>query len=330
MTGSNLKKRIEQIMKNRNPRRLSFAKSFLLAGAAAAVLGLPVVMGASYKTPVQTFPNLFARPAQQTAGGNEKFEVVSIRPMDPNTPVGRGGRAPGNGGCGGGGPQINPGRVVFSNNKVFTLIAWAYGMECGDAYQFGLISGEPLWTRSEQFMIQATFPQNSDMAAAEARGPLSPGGPLVKSPRVQAMLRNLLSDRFKLVMHREQKQIPALELVVAKGGPKLAPGTDGAALRNIPTPAGAQDFRLGPTAGMDIFVEVLKNLVRRPVIDHTGLMGRYQFFMYFVGIDESVPDSPYPSLFTAIQEQLGLKLQATRTVGDVLVIDHVEKPSMNR
>jgi uncharacterized protein (TIGR03435 family) len=269
-------------------------------------------------------PSAQATTSQEVRDRNAFFDAVSIKPLDPNTSVGRGGLAPGSGGCGGGPPELSPGRIVFNNNKVFTLIAWAYGLDCGVASKLGLITGVPLWARSDQFVIQATFPSNVSVPV-----PLIPT--VVRSsryPEVEMMLRNMLADRFKLVMHREKKEISALELVVSKGGPKLPLASSDDNHAKGVTPIGAQALRMSRVS-MDAFALMLEDFVGSPIVDRTGLTDEFRINIYFAGIEESPPDSAISPLFTALQEQLGLKLQKTKSGEDVIVVDQLEKPTAN-
>jgi uncharacterized protein (TIGR03435 family) len=155
-----------------------------------------------------------------------------------------------------------------------------------------------------------------------------------------SMLRTLLSDRFKLTFHREQKVFSIYQLELASGGPKLrlstaAPDAPPALIstvypQHIDLPA--------RNATMTDLTSLLQRAVLdRPVVDKTGLSGRYDFDLTWAP-DETqfggeVPvaptDTPSPSLFTAMQEQLGLRLIATRGPADVLVIDTATKPTPN-
>jgi uncharacterized protein (TIGR03435 family) len=158
-----------------------------------------------------------------------------------------------------------------------------------------------------------------------------------------SMLRALLNDRFHLVFHREPKELSIYTLTVAKGGPKLKEST----LQPDATPEGPPPliFALSPTGArlparyttMAEFASVLqRSPLDRPVVDQTGLSGRYDFDLEFAP-DESlwggnVPrpeNSDKPGLFRAVQEQLGLRLEATRGPVDALIIDRIERPSEN-
>lgn len=186
------------------------------------------------------------------------------------------------------------------------------------------ISGGHGWVESDHFDILA----------------ITPGDVRPTHDEQMAMLRNLLSDRFKLTFHREQKTFSIYELELASGGPKLKPSTappdDPPALISIVYP---QRIVLpARNATMNDLTSLLQRAVLdRPVVNKTGLSGRYDFDLTWApdetqfGGDVPVAsaDAPSPPLFTAMQEQLGLRLEATRGPIDALVIDTAEHPSAN-
>jgi uncharacterized protein (TIGR03435 family) len=167
----------------------------------------------------------------------------------------------------------------------------------------------PLWAQTDKFDLEA----RSDIAA-------EPG----KEEKRQ-MLRALLAERFKVTAHTEEREMPVLALRIAKGGSKLRP-TDTAEVGL----SGGQG-RISITGGNDALAVLVYELswrLDRPVIDQTGLKGRYAFTLNW-SEDGASPTSGAPSVFTAIQEQLGLKLEATKGPVTFLVIDHAERPSAN-
>jgi uncharacterized protein (TIGR03435 family) len=159
------------------------------------------------------------------------------------------------------------------------------------------------------------------------------------------MLQSLLADRFGLALHRESREMPVYFLTAAKGGLKLA-SAEGSCVKPDPNmpPAGRKlpfcgSVRSGP-AGMDAWKINIKTLASnlsgalgRSVIDKTIFQGTFDVHLEFardqVGTHPPETDSGAPSLFTAVQEQLGLKLESGKAPVEVLVIDHVEKPSEN-
>ncbi len=173
------------------------------------------------------------------------------------------------------------------------------------------------------------------------------------------MLLALLEDRFKLKVHRETREVPVYALTVARGGPRLKAGDETCVPPDYSTyprpalPAGksyCRDASAGRRKGqnavvnadpasVDYFCKLLGIVLDRPIVDKTGLSGKYDFHLAF-GSDQSTPgviqgfgepsDEPLaPSIFTAVQEQLGLKLESAKGPREFLVIDHVERPSEN-
>jgi uncharacterized protein (TIGR03435 family) len=151
------------------------------------------------------------------------------------------------------------------------------------------------------------------------------------------MTQKLLADRFNLKFHYEQRELSVYALTVGKAGPKMT--------RSLGNPEGPPDDEFSRSAWMKEtnttmaeFTKALQYVLERPVVDHTGLTGRWDFRVQwtpdesqFGGIVPSSSGNPNaaPGLFTAIQEQVGLKLELVKALAEVLVIDHVEKPSAN-
>jgi len=155
----------------------------------------------------------------------------------------------------------------------------------------------------------------------------------------QQMVQQLLADRFKLAVHRETKELPAYALVVAKSGPKLTATKDTGGGKGTSsgdghlTATGLTMARLAQT-----LTQILSRELGRVVIDKTGIVGEYDLSLTWTPDDRSAaaantskdtPDLPGPSIFTALQEQLGLKLESTKAPVETLVIDHIEEPSAN-
>jgi uncharacterized protein (TIGR03435 family) len=199
------------------------------------------------------------------------------------------------------GPTIyNPTRERFAITSITTksLIAYAY-----DVRDFQ-VSGGPSWVGSEEYDIVAK-PQGE-----------------ANNERVLAMARTLLAERFNLTLHHESREMPVLALVVSKGGPRLQPsvGTGGPEVR------GGRGRLVGRKVTMGLLAAQLAGRVLgRAVLDRTGIGGEFDVNL------EWTPESPDPgpSIFIALQEQLGLKLETRKGLVDVLVVDHVERPSPN-
>jgi uncharacterized protein (TIGR03435 family) len=249
------------------------------------------------------------------------FEVASIKPLGPFSPIPALGP-----GCDGGFPRVEHNRFTVTTTA-FALITWAYGFNKNGGCSFvsvgDFLTGGPDWIRSEKFEVRALMP---DDLPENATFEFLNG----KTPALEAMIARLLADRFKLVVHKETKEAPVYALVIAKGGPKLTPSTG-----DIP---GAWRQRTPPTPNVRVLrartsmTYIALSLVieaRRPVIDRTGLPGDFDVELTFRPLDSAGGDSTAPDLFTAVQEQLGLKLESARAPVEVLVIDRAERPSEN-
>jgi uncharacterized protein (TIGR03435 family) len=237
--------------------------------------------------------------------GFDAFDVATIRPADTDTK---------------GRYLIMQGthRFVGKYYTLTLLIAAAYDLNPRE------VSGGPGWVDSDHYDILA----------------VTPGDVRPTHDEQMKMLRNLLSDRFKLTFHREQKVFSIYQLELASSGPKLkpsnAPPDDPPAL--ISTVYPQRIVLPARNATMSDLTSLLQRAVLdRPVVDKTGLSGRYDFDLTWAP-DETqfggeVPvassDAPSPPLFTAMQEQLGLRLEATRGPVNALIIDTAQKPTAN-
>ncbi len=219
-----------------------------------------------------------------------------------------------------------------TNFDVMNLLSMAYGIRRDQ------ISGLPNWR--EMFNIQA----KSDSAADERLASLSKDQQTLEQ---QHMMQVLLADRFKLKAHWETREGLAYDLVLSKDGPKMAAakGEPPSAVEKktwgdhpIPPLYQRGDSRVGfdfvaHGCSMDDIVQMLANQFGHPVLDKTGLTGKYDFILRYHGTrlsDRKADDmDPIPTLDTAIQDQLGLKLKSTKGPVQTLVIDHIEKPSAN-
>ena len=247
------------------------------------------------------------------------FEVASIKTVGSFTPIPQLGP-----GCDGGFPRVEHNRFTVTTT-VFALITWAYGFNTNGGCTFvsvgDFLTAGPDWLRSEKFEIRALMPDDSpDYNTGEFLNG--------KAPALESMIARMLADRFKLVVHKETKEASVYALVIAKGGPKLTPsaGDIPAAWRQR-TPQTPNVRVLRARTSMTYLALSLVIEARRPVIDRTGLTGDFDMELTFAPYNSAVADSPAPDLFTAVQEQLGLRLEPARAPVDVLVIDHVEKPT---
>jgi uncharacterized protein (TIGR03435 family) len=239
------------------------------------------------------------------ADADPSFEVATIKPTDPAFK-----------GKGFGGP---PRRFGTRGTTLNDIIMFVYGVNTKQ------IVGAPAWADTDRFDITTGQPD-------------VPGAP--NETQVRSMMRKLLESRFGLKFHKDKKEMSAYVLTVAKDGPKLTK-TDA----DPNTPHAFFFTKLGNltvrNATMEDFAQGMQGAVfDRPVVDRTGLQGRWncslkwtpdetQFQVFGVKIvPNEAADAP-PPIFTAIQEQIGLKLDAAKTMVDVMVLDHVEKPNEN-
>jgi uncharacterized protein (TIGR03435 family) len=223
------------------------------------------------------------------------FDVSVIKPADPaNTRFGMGF-----------GPD---GRTLTVDGlTVIQIIREAYGV-LPDEVSVRPSAASGGWIDSQRFDISAK---------SEGHGP-------VDKEQSTLMLRQLLADRFGLVIHRETKELIVYSLVVGKNGPKLKEGgTEGPYLSG-PAPGKL----VGTRASMASLTRALSRSLGRPVNDETGLHGQYDFTLSWTP-DEAAADTTGPSLFTAFQDQLGLKLESKKAPVETVVIDHIATPSPN-
>lgn len=263
----------------------------------------------------------------------QQFEVASVKPMGPvSGGDGRGSDAPGGigSGCDASFPKFD-GKHFTVTTTPFALITWAYGYNktwgCSYTSMGGLIMGGPGWIRSERFQVEGVVPDGSPQ---ETLDQFMKGD----APALEKMLQGMLAERFKLVVHRETKPVSAYALELGKGGSKVKPAEpDEKRMLGIgrrENNGRAFNAVTGRKVEMRDFAFLLLLNVHEVVVDRTGLTGEYDFDLNFAPFDAGPGvDSAYPSLFTAIQEQLGLKLERTKAPLEGVVIDHAEKPSDN-
>jgi len=200
------------------------------------------------------------------------------------------------------------------------------------------IEGGPSWLDSDRFEINAR--------AEGGTSQITMAGP---------MMQALLEDRFNLKIHREIREVPAYALTVTKGGPKLKPFREGDCtpipldliLSTFPPPdippndhyCRSGGATKGGVQAIDVQATTLDDFARmhlalfagRPIINKTGIPGRFDFHLEFAPDESTPPGEPPagPTIFTALEQQLGLKLESTRGPGEFLVIDSIAKPSQN-
>jgi uncharacterized protein (TIGR03435 family) len=283
----------------------------------------PIRKGVSFLGSLCLAPFVLAQaPGAAAATARPEFEVASIKPNASGEPGMRM-------------QMLLGGRLHAENIILRTLILVAY-----DLRDFQ-ISGGPAWISSDRYDLNAK----------------TEGNPTFE--QLRPMLQSLLADRFKLAFHREKKEASIYDLTAAKGGLKIAPSKEGSCTipdqKNPPPPPSpgekppiyCDNLRIGK-GRIDAYgilmprlLNVISDLLGRPIIDKTGFSARFDVHLEFApdeatvngpfGQGGGVPstDSTTPSIFTALQEQLGGKLESGKGPIEVLVIDHVERPSEN-
>jgi bla regulator protein BlaR1 len=305
ITGADLKKRIVQIMRGSAARKLSLGGKLLLVFAASLTAITPVTLGLWHRPAAlaQTVqPTGQARVATEkeqrmAADASPAFLVATIKPSDPDS-ASRGWGFP------------TEGRHVSAvNATVENIMEVAYGIHTKQ------IVGAPVWLSKDRYNINGI----PDVA----------GVPDFIQKR--EMYQKLLADRFHLVFHRETREMPIYAITIAKGGPILTPANPNETHINTGNSGGGGQRTLKFTnISMSDFSLNMNFYEDRPVIDQTSLPGRYDFTLRWTDdlSRENETGAP-PSLFTAIREQLGLRVNAVKGPAEVFVIDSVERPSVN-
>lgn len=326
VSGADLKKRIQAIVSHRATRDLGAARKLLLAIAGIAAVAAPITIG------LMNAPASLAQTQSDNANAPlPQFEVASVKPAAPD----QRGMFIRNGANGG---------ININNMPLREMIVLAWRIQ---AYQ---ITGGPSWIESARYDINAT------------------GNHKPKQDEIPLMIQALLADRFQLKVHHETKELPIYALVLAnkdgKLGSQLKESKEGSCTAFDPTkPPPPPDPKKPPAMGcggmfmgidrigataveIDQLTRALSRTLGRTVNDKTGLTGKFDIQLQWTpdqsqlqamappgGLPPNMPapqfDPNGPSLFTALQEQLGLKLESQKGPVDILVIDHVEKPSEN-
>jgi uncharacterized protein (TIGR03435 family) len=329
VTGSDLKKRIANIMNKSIVRKLNFGKKLLLSVAGVATLALPIVFGLAKPAHSQS-PSSSQDMGAKTFSFTRGYQQVSVTPGET-----------GNG--------IIQNRILFKPDSLMTknqtlqeLLKLAYGVQASQ------ISGGPDWLATASFNIEAKL----DDATVAGLKTLSPEQQKMER---DLMFQNLLADQFKVALHRESRLLPGYALVIAQNGPKVQPSKPGDTYPNgikgfDGLPGGPHKFAFDSNGltvqalSMSFVANSLAMHLGEPVVDRTGLTGDYDFKLKFspaagmtVHKDEqsgtkttTIPVSSISAhnaaLVAAVEEQLGLKLDPQTVPLPVLVIDRAEKP----
>jgi uncharacterized protein (TIGR03435 family) len=240
---------------------------------------------------------LGAQSTPMAQDAHPSFAAVTIKPHDPNYPRRQSWGFAGD-------------RVSIQNQTIASMMMYAYSI---NPHQLAHL---PSWAESAAFDVEGVTD--------------TPGQPDLHQQ--QEIVQKLLADRFGLKFHRELRPLNVYAIQIAKGGPKLTPT---ARPNAEPTQRGVQQGaalcnKMG-SVGMANFVQLMQFIIPdRPLVDQTGLSGRYDINLCYTPDELQNTDlNAPPGLFTSIQDQLGLKLVPTKAPIEVFVIDHVEQPSAN-
>jgi uncharacterized protein (TIGR03435 family) len=255
-----------------------------------------------------TIPEPPPPPVMMTAAAQPEFTVATIKPSRPDAPRG--------------GYGFRGQDVTTTNVTVNWMIKLAYNVHARQ------IEGGPAWLDSTKYDTVGR--------------PDTPGQP--SRDQMKLMIQKLLADRFQLKFHTEKRELSVYAMVVLKTGAKITVSAgDPKAFPGIGFSRGPGELSLtGRNTGLDGVANALQsNVLDKPVVNHTGLTGRYDFNLRFTPdatqmanfdplapAQASNPDAP-PDIFAAFQQQLGLKLESTKAAVDVIVIDKIERPSEN-
>lgn len=270
------------MLNNRSCRNLKVIGAIMAAGIC---LALDAISRLNAEPQAARVP---AEQLQQPAPRVE-FEVVSVRPGDPNDPSSSG--------------RSTPGGMEMRNTTLNTLVRSAYGLN-----EFQLVGG-PKWAGSAKFNVVAKIP----MGTTRDQMPL--------------MIQSMLADRFKLEFHRETRALQEYALEVAKGGSRLQDATE-EDKAHAGTSQGPRQIKAGSATLSDL-ARMLISVVGAPVLDRTGIKGQYNIALRFAPLMGGAPaDDNLPDIFAALH-QLGLKLEPIKGPVEVLVIDSAAMPSEN-
>jgi bla regulator protein BlaR1 len=328
VTGADLKKRMVHIMNESIARKLDFSRKLLLSAAGLLAVVVPIFFGLVNATPIRAQTQSETAAAGAPDLESHGFESASIKPHKSSGAVEMS-RV-----------SFTPYGFTATNVTLQTLIRDVYRVQASQ------IVGPPDLLNSDKYDIDARMEKS-------VSDELRKLDPMQSLPERQRMLQALLADRFKLTVHHETKELPVYALIIAENGAKLQQAKPGDTYANgikgpNGHPGGPGNVRMGrgtltgQALSMADFVRALSDQLGRPVLDKTGLTGRYDLNLQWTPDDSQVPmfkatgtpsasqsAASGSSLFTTMQDQLGLKLESQDSPVEILVIDHVEKPSEN-
>lgn len=314
VSGSDLKKRIVRILRGEPGRSLNGSRKILLCAAGIIAVAIPFALGVLHSPQVRA-----QAQADSAADKLPAFEVSTVKPTKADEGMMR--------------FMFTPDGISLEGTPMRMMLREAFNVENDQ------IIGGPDWLNSARFDVQAKVSPED-----------APKLEKLNFAQRRAMLQQLLIDRFGLKYHHETRELPVYALVVAKGGLKMKatkpydPNEDPKEGRHMITVGHGSIEANG--AALEPLVHMLSQQLGRIVVDKTGLTAEYEYKLKWTPDTGGVPpggpagappgagsagdpDAGGPSVFTAIEEQLGLKLVSEKAPVDVIVIDHVDKPSEN-
>ncbi len=321
-TDLDFKRRVGVITSGRVGRQLTLLRVTLLFVATVAALGASKLIGAATSSRSTKGELLLQANAQAgDAAKYEKFvpEVVSIK------------RSNQNGNFDSWGMPLGSDTFSARNVTFLRILREAYAL--GHGTEDNRVVGGPSWLNEDRYDIDAKV----DPSVADAIRKLSREE---RTRAIQHLLFAMLTDRCRLAVHRDTKELPVYQLVIAKGGPKLK---EASADELVPAdgpnanPRGGSgiwmDARSGPLVGKAVTISDLANMLQylfsRTVVDKTGLTGKYTFKVRLEQEENASSEDAEAAFLRAFPEQLGLKLESGKGPVEVIVVDHFERPSGN-
>jgi uncharacterized protein (TIGR03435 family) len=291
ITGADLRDRIIRIMTEHLVQKMDLSRKLQLGAVAFASLAIPVALG-------------LARTADTAVDPAPPLAIASIRqvaPRDNDAML----------------TNFSDVGVTFRSIAIASIVHQAFSPQPTLSMDDDLILGLPGWTQSERYDIQAKV-DNDDVAKWKA----------LSLPQKRSALQPLLVTRFNLQFHHETRERPTYSLVIAKNGPKLQKAQPGPGSSDQSTVTPGKIVLKG--SSVSVLASLLSSQgLSHAVVDKTGLTDLYDITLRWSPDDIGSSDASLPSLFTALHEQLGLKLEYNKNPIDVIVIDHIERPSAN-
>lgn len=238
-------------------------------------------------------------PSEKTLSAPLSYEVASVRLYKPH-----------------GSPNIyisSDSHSFSANLSVAMLLQYAFGVLMADE-----ISGVPAWARSEQYAIEAKIDAKTSEQLDRLNGDR-------QQQELRKMMQSLLADRFDLQFHRETKMLPVYDLAITKTGLKMKASRSTSQIHFVMD----HDHLDATGIAMSNLIRSLAQITGRVVIDRTGLTGRYDVSLSWAPEMDTDDAQSGPSIFTAVQEQLGVKLESAKEPVETVVIDRIDRPTEN-